>query len=166
LKRLKHRPNVQGQPGFARSPSNQKNLFFPTSLLCDRTVSILEAVASYLHEEKGYTFRRIGGLLSRDAKTMFTSYARAKKKRARCNAEEDPARDLHQLHSVDIPLSVFHDRTLKTLEVLVTFLKEEKKLTYRQIGLVLNRDERNMWTVYHNVQKKRRKMVLEGGDRQ
>jgi hypothetical protein len=54
-----------------------------------------------------------------------------------------------------IPSSVFKDRSLKVLEVLVEFLKEKKNLTYHEIGVLLNRDERTIWTVYSRAKKKR-----------
>jgi hypothetical protein len=54
-----------------------------------------------------------------------------------------------------IPNTVFFDDKLAILESVVEYLKEEKGLNYRQIGRLLNRDERNIWTVYSRVRKKR-----------
>jgi hypothetical protein len=63
--------------------------------------------------------------------------------------------------SVLIPSSIFRDRTLKVLEVLVVFLKDEKGMNYHDIGLLLNRDERTIWTVYHRSEKKRKQLRVE-----
>ena len=61
------------------------------------------------------------------------------------------------VESIDIPCNVLRDRTLKVLEVLVEFLKDKKGMTYREIGELLNRDERTIWTVYNRAAKKRSK---------
>jgi len=40
-------------------------------------------------------------------------------------------------------------------EALVVFLKDKKDLSYHDIGILLNRDERNIWTVYNRGKKKK-----------
>lgn len=65
------------------------------------------------------------------------------------------------ISSIDIPSIIFRDRNLKVLEVLVEFLKEVKGLNYHDIGLLLNRDERTIWTVYSRAKKKRAKQKDE-----
>ena len=59
------------------------------------------------------------------------------------------------MSSVKIPMHVFHNNKLTPLEAIVVFLKEEHNLTYHEISLMINRDERNVWTVYHNAKKKK-----------
>lgn len=56
-----------------------------------------------------------------------------------------------------IPIKVLQDRTLSALECLVEYLKEQKGLNYHQIGVLTNRDERNIWTIYNRAKKKRGK---------
>ena len=53
-----------------------------------------------------------------------------------------------------IPVSIFRKEKLSPFEAIVKYLKEEKKLNYHQIGALLNRDERNIWTVYSRARKK------------
>lgn len=53
-----------------------------------------------------------------------------------------------------IDFKIFRNTKLTTFEALVKFLKENKKLSYREIGLILGRDERNIWTVYNRGKKK------------
>ena len=55
-----------------------------------------------------------------------------------------------------IPSTIFRDRALKVLEVLVEFLRDQKGMNYHEIGLLLNRDERTIWTVYNRAKKKRK----------
>ena len=54
-----------------------------------------------------------------------------------------------------IPSNVLRDSSISVLEAIVEFLKEKKGLTYHQIGELINRDERNVWTVYQRAKKKR-----------
>jgi hypothetical protein len=55
---------------------------------------------------------------------------------------------------IQIPTSIFLNRNLGVLESLVKYLKEEQKLTYHEIGMLLNRDERVIWVSYNKAIKK------------
>jgi len=59
--------------------------------------------------------------------------------------------------AVEIPISIFNNGELSALEAIVKYMKENMKLKYSQIGVLLNRDERNIWTTYNNSKKKRKK---------
>ena len=52
-----------------------------------------------------------------------------------------------------IPVSIF-TKKLRILETLTKYLKEELELSYHQIGILLNRDERNIWHTYNSSRKK------------
>lgn len=54
----------------------------------------------------------------------------------------------------NIPLEILQDRTVSVLEAIVEFLKN-KGLSFHEIGILLNRDERNMWTIHSRALKKR-----------
>jgi hypothetical protein len=54
-----------------------------------------------------------------------------------------------------VPTKVFCDRSLSFLESLVEYLKENLKLSFHEIAVLTNRDERNIWTLYDRVRKKR-----------
>jgi hypothetical protein len=62
-----------------------------------------------------------------------------------------------------VPTTIFCDRSLSFLESLVEYLKEQLQLSYHEIAVLTNRDERNIWTLYHRVGKKRaeRKPVVK-----
>ena len=55
-----------------------------------------------------------------------------------------------------IPTSIFKDRKVSVLEALVEYLKDKKGLSYHEISILINRDERNIWTVYNRAKKKRK----------
>ncbi len=59
--------------------------------------------------------------------------------------------ELH--HNLNLKLSIFQNN-LTIFESLVKFLKEEKSFNFHEISILLNRDERNIWTVYQNTVKK------------
>lgn len=56
--------------------------------------------------------------------------------------------------SLAIPTSIFKNRELSILEALTVHLKNDKKMTYAQIGRLLNRNDRTIWTAYNRAQKK------------
>jgi hypothetical protein len=55
---------------------------------------------------------------------------------------------------ITIPTKIFHDRTLSVLEAIVSYLKE-KQMTYHEIAILLNRNDRTIWTVYDRARKKK-----------
>jgi DNA-binding NarL/FixJ family response regulator len=54
-----------------------------------------------------------------------------------------------------VPTTIFCDRSLSFLEALVEYLKEQLNLSYQEIAVMTNRDERNIWTLYHRAEQKR-----------
>lgn len=58
-----------------------------------------------------------------------------------------------------VDLKIFRDLKLSPSEAIVKFLKEQQGLTYRKIGLILGRDERNIWTMYNRVRCKTSKVT-------
>jgi len=53
-----------------------------------------------------------------------------------------------------IPLSIFSTGKLSTLEIIVKYFKEHLKKRYHEIALILNRNDRTIWSTYHNSIKK------------
>ena len=61
-----------------------------------------------------------------------------------------------EAEEVLISSSVFKDRSVSVLEVLVEYLKDKKNLSFHQIAMLLNRNDRTIWTVYNRTKTKRR----------
>jgi len=59
-------------------------------------------------------------------------------------------------NNINIPIHIFQDRTLSVLETIVEYLKEKLKLNYHEIAVLLNRDDRTIWTCYHRAKEKRK----------
>ncbi|MBW2965246.1 hypothetical protein KY363_07350, partial [Candidatus Woesearchaeota archaeon] len=53
-----------------------------------------------------------------------------------------------------VPSSIFIDRDLAPLESITEYLKEKHGLSFHEIALLLNRDDRTVWTCYNRASKK------------
>ena len=64
--------------------------------------------------------------------------------------------------TIDIPICIFKQSLLSGLEVICKFLKEELSLSFRDIALLLNRNERTIWHAYSSsVKKSPEKLTLD-----
>jgi parallel beta-helix repeat protein len=99
----------------------------------------LEALSKYMKENLGKSYTEIGELLSRDERTIWTAYKKASEKyKGEIRAEKT---------DINIPISIFENRKLTIFESIVVYLKE-KGMKYNEIGELLNRNQRNIWTIY------------------
>jgi DNA-binding CsgD family transcriptional regulator len=64
-----------------------------------------------------------------------------------------------------IPSFIFGCRELGVLEVITKYLKEELGLSYHQIAIYLNRDERTIWTTYSKAKQKKRGKIDTGKEK-
>lgn len=53
-----------------------------------------------------------------------------------------------------IPTFIFRNKNLGILESVVKYLKEEHKLAYHQIAIILKRDDRVIWVTYNKAFRK------------
>ena len=127
--------------------AKKRNISIPYSVLANRSLSILEVISKYLKDKKKLTYHEIAVLLNRDDRTIWTCYDRAIKK------------NINKIISKKkgIPAKVLRDRSVSVLEAIVRHLKDKKKLTYHEIAVLLNRDDRTIWTVYSRARKKNAK---------
>ena len=130
-------------------------LVIPTYILKDRSLSVLEKIVEHLKEDRKLTYHEIAVLLARDDRTIWTVYHRTSIKRKKLSRKDAEAGIKKTTESVSLPSKIFKDRGLSVLEVLVEHLKDGHSLTYHEIAVLLNRDDRTIWTVYHRTQKKR-----------
>lgn len=59
-----------------------------------------------------------------------------------------------------VPVEIFSTK-LSPSEALCKFLKEEKHLTFHEIAVLINRDDRSIWTSYKRAQQKNKKSFTE-----
>jgi hypothetical protein len=121
-------------------------IFLPVSIFENRKLGVLEIIVKYLREELNYSLKEIGVFLNRNNKSIWSSLSCANKKY--------PDRIIESDCSFVIPLSIFKNRSLAVLEVLVMYLKNRYELKFSQIGRILCRDHRTIWTVYNRAKKK------------
>lgn len=55
---------------------------------------------------------------------------------------------------IDIPSSIFRDRNLAPLEALTEHLKDNLGMSFHEIAVLLNRNDRTIWTCYSRAKKK------------
>lgn len=124
----------------------KEDILIPISAFKNKELSAFETICKYLKEELNLSYHEIAILLSRDDRTIWASYDKAvKKRKQRLSIKKS---------KTNIPHSIFKDRKLSVLETLVTYLRDTFNLRYSQIATLLNRDERNIWTVYNRAKKK------------
>lgn len=128
---------------------SQRYLTVPSHIFLDRDLAPLESISEYLREEKGLSYHEIAVLVGRDDRTIWTCYNRAQKKRA-----ASPKTERRPEKVVEIPLEIFKNRTFAPLESITSHLKETAGLSFHEIAVLLNRDDRTIWTCYNRAQKK------------
>jgi len=125
-----------------------QEIIIPTYIFDNDKLSCLEAVVKYLKEEHNLRYYEIAKMLKRNDRTIWTTYANARKKM--------PERFIVKESKYFLKLSILEDRKLGVLEVISEYLKDEYKLTYHQIAIILNRNDRTIWTVCNRAKIKRR----------
>ena len=119
----------------------------PISIFSNDELSCLETIVKYLKEEFNLRFHEIALLLNRNDRTIWSTYNIACKKRKERLLVKDS--------KFFIPVSILQNRKFSVLEAIVSYLKDNFNLRYSEIAVLLNRDERNMWTVYNRAKKKK-----------
>ncbi len=61
-----------------------------------------------------------------------------------------------------IPTFIFRNRNLGILESVTKYLKEELNITYHEIAVMLNRDDRVIWVSYNKARKKAKERFVIG----
>jgi len=107
----------------------------------------LETIVKYLRENLGLGFRQIASLTGRNRVALAVSYRNAKKKLE--------AGFIEKISPYSIDVSILRDKQLSVLENIVCYLKDSFGLSYHKIALLLNRDDRTIWTVYSRANKKK-----------
>lgn len=57
---------------------------------------------------------------------------------------------------VEIPSSILRDRRLAPLESITEYLKDMQGMSFHEIAVLLNRDDRTIWTCYSRAKKKQK----------
>lgn len=126
----------------------------------DQDLGPLESLVFYLHHDKKQHMKNIAHRLLRHYQTIWTTYRIAfKKPKVIYPITEKEKKILENLaiiskNEILIPLDIFYNRRLSVFESLVKYLKESLGLNYHNIGILLHRNERTIWTIYSRANNK------------
>jgi predicted DNA-binding protein (UPF0251 family) len=124
---------------LSRRRKKKKKYKVPVSIFT-KELGGLEALTKYLRENLHLSYKEAAELINRDERTVWTAYSKAKEKLPeKLNDKSDTA----------ISLSVFKSR-LTPLAAAISHLKGEG-LRNKEIAELINRDERNVWTIYNRI---------------
>ena len=107
----------------------------------DKSLEILKLIADELKEKYNLSYSEI--LAAYELKEKYN-----------LSFEEVLGLEKKESKGIEIPISVFSNDRLGTLEIICKYLKEIKSLNYHEIAVLLNRDDRTIWTTYQNSLKK------------
>lgn len=120
----------------------------PISVFDNEHLGSLETIVKYLRENLLLSFKQIGTLTNRNEIALAVTYRNSKKKLEQKFVEE--------ISPYSIPVSILKNRKLSVLENIVSYFKDNFGLTYHKIALLLNRNDRTIWTVYQRAKKKKK----------
>ena len=146
LEKLDRDNLIQLFDDFLDKESRRREIRIPVSIFKNRELSSLELIVKFLKQEAKLTNSQIATLLGRSQQVCWTTYDNACKK--------SPAALEIEFCDHDVPVGVLRDPALSILEAIVSYLYS-KGMTYREIAVMLNRDDRTIWTVHHRALKKR-----------
>lgn len=121
----------------------------PISVFKNDKLGSLETIVKYLRENLLLSFKQIGFLTNRNEAALAVSYRNARKKR-------ETKFVVTEISPYPIPVSILQNRNLSVLENIVSYLKDTFGLVYHKIAVLLNRDDRTIWTVYQRARKKKK----------
>ena len=105
----------------------------------------LEALCKYLKENLGMNYHKIAQELNRDDRTIWTAYKKAcEKKKEKIKVRKE---------DLSIPFEIFKDRRFTILESIIAYLRN-KGMKFKEIASLLERDSRNIQTIYSRAVKK------------
>ena len=133
-------------PSLSQEISKTQTDSIPLSVFDNKELSSLETICKYLKENQNLSYHEIAVLLNRNDRTIWTTYNNSKKKL--------PALFPISKSEYYLPISIFKERKLAVLESIAVYLKDECNLTFHNIAVLLNRNDRTIWTVYNRGKKK------------
>ncbi len=118
----------------------RRSIKIPINIFSEK-LEALEAISKFMKENLNLSYKEIAELLYRDERTIWTAYHRAIRKQKKGL----------KIKPETVSISIFNKK-LTILEAIIVYLKKERK--YSEIAKILNRDQRNIWTIYSRARKK------------
>ena len=124
---------------------SEEEISIPLSIF-SKELGALESTVKYLKENLSMTYKEISEYLGRNERTIWTAYKKASEKHKEGYKLKE--------NDLEISISIFLNKNLTVLESLVLYLKE-KGMNYSEIAELLDRDQRNIWTIWNNARIKK-----------
>ena len=133
----------------------------PLHIFYNKVLTPMQSVVLFL-KKQDLTYREISYLINRDERNIWSIYNKAVKKLKKEKLKTEKIKNNNKLFTekqhkqtkLKLPLHIFHNKALTPMEAIISFLKNSHDLTYHQISILINRDERNVWTIYNNAKNK------------
>ncbi len=113
----------------------------PVSIFNDK-LSPLETVVKFLRENMDKSFKEIAGLLDKEVSSCWLAYRNSKRKYPRSYS--------YSYSKYDIPFDALKSGS-SLLGAIVVFIKDNFEISYHDIGELLHRNEKTIWTVYNRT---------------
>lgn len=110
-----------------------------------KEMGALESIVKYMKENLNFTYAEIGRKLNRNQRTIWTAYSKSK--------EKNSNKIKIQRIELSIPIERLQNKNLTILESIILYLRG-MEMKYSEIGKLLNRDQRNIWTINSRVKRK------------
>jgi len=123
----------------------KREIVIPISIF-NEVLTPLQTISKYLVENIGLSYSDIARKLNRNRRIIWQAYKLA--------AEKYVSKFEIIDYTNNVSLSVFSDRSKNISFCLISYLKENLELRYRDIAKLLKRDERTIWTIYNRRKKK------------
>jgi hypothetical protein len=128
---------------FNEFKSGEENVVVPISIFKEKD-GAAEILTKYLRENLLLKFSEIAKLIKRDQRTVGINYKNAVKNKRKIKLKKS---------SATIPIEIFSNRKMSILESIIFYLRE-KEFKNSEIAIMLERDPRNISTLYSRVMKK------------
>lgn len=123
---------------------DEKEILLPDCIFI-KELSVFQSIVKFLKENCELKNNDIASLMHRSQKSIWQAYNNSKK--------VFPKKFKIIASRYCIPVSQLIP-SFTILESVVFYLKEKCLLNYHQIAILLERDERTIWTVYQRVKKR------------
>ena len=118
--------------------------YIPGSIFSEK-LGILETVVKYLIENRKKNTSEVAEILHRTRNNIAVTYLKSKRKLPSSFVKID--------YKIKLPFSIFSSENT-CFESICLYAKDVLKLSFHEIGAVLRRDERTIWTIYHRGEKR------------
>ena len=131
---------------FIKDNLKRKKIYIPLDIFHNSDLSINEILIKYLKDELKLSLKTISKKLNKKYSTVWNTYNNAIKK-------YQPTK-LSFKSEIKIPLSIFTDHKLGSLESLIVYLKEECNMKNSTIANLLFKSRKTIWSSYNKAKQK------------